>query len=522
MRPPVHERHELVLRFIREGNWEGAEKACQELTSKHPDFVLGWYLGAQIAVRRTGLSAALGVLERALALAPTHPPALLLKAQCLAATGRLTEAVAVAGIAQAHAPPEAAFWDALGQVLSRSGEQLRALTAYEEALRLTPGNARVLSNRAAVRALMGDLTGAEQDYDRVIALNPEDFEAHRARSELRPQTSERNHIAELTTALSRHKPAWRGEVQLRYALAKEHEDLGEHDKSYEQLKLGARLRREHMRYDIKTDVATVNWLREAFPEVIEPPAPDAAGPLFLVGLPYAGADHVEQLLARHPPLTAAGELDCFARALMEAVRRGSPGRLPSRREMIARSRSVDFAALGRAYVEKAQAARASGGRFIDRHPLNYLYCGLIRRALPQARIVHVSRTPLSACHAVHKTLSEDRYPFSYDLTELGQYYIAYRWLMAHWARTLPGALYELSYERLVADEQAEIRRLLQFCGVQWDDAAVDASLAPADALPPAKPVCIPAVSQWRHYETPLAGLRGQLTAAGIDVEQANP
>jgi tetratricopeptide (TPR) repeat protein len=527
VKPALHERHQEVLRLIRDGSWEAAQSACRELTDRHPQFVLGWYLAAQIAVRRTGAQDALAVLEKALELEPAHPPALLLKAQCLASLGRLTETVACAAIAREHAPPEGAFWDALGAVLSRAGQHQQALAACEEAVRLAPGSAKPLFNRAAVRRSLGELTGAEEDYDRVIAIGPAEFEAYRHRSDLRTQTLERNHVTELQAALDR-SPSWRGEVQLRYALAKEYEDLGEHEKSFEQLQKGARLRREHMRYDVKTDVATINWIREAFPD--PPPAASSSAtrhaPIFIVGLPSSGSTLVERILGSHPQVAAAGELDCFARALVEAVRSGSLGRQLSRREMVARSAQVNFAALGCDYVERARAAGAAPGRFIDKMPLNYLYCGLIRRALPHASIVHVSCLPLAACYSIHKTLFEDGYPFSYDLAELGQYYVAYRRLMGHWQRTLPGAIHELSYENLISDQLGETRRLLQHCGLEWDDACVELHLDPVavtteSASQSRQPPHVSPLSQWRHHETHLASLRAQLMAAGIEVEQGN-
>jgi len=522
MRPALHERHQEVLRCIREESWEAAESACRELTAGHPEFALGWYLAAQIAVRRRDLVDALAQLDKALTLEPAHAPALLLKAQCLAALGRTVQAVACAALAQEHAPPEAAFWDALGHIFSRANEHARALTAFEEAVLREPGNYQSLLNRAAVRRLLDDLAGAEEDYNRVIELSPFEFEAYRDRSELRAQTRQSNHVAQLEEVLAEHEPAWRGEVQLRYALAKEYEDLGEHEKSLEHLKRGARLRREHMRYDVKTDVATVNWISEAFPGPPPAPAPELCkdAPVFLVGLPCSGSALVEHILRSHPQVGWVGELDGFARALAEAVRRVSGARALSRREVVALSAGVDFAALGRDYIDRARAAGVTARCFIDARPLNYLYCGLIRRALPRARIMHVSRTPLAACYTIHRTLFGERCPFSYDLAELGQYYIAYRRLMAHWQRTMPGAIHEVSYDSMIVDQARETRRMLEHCGLEWDAACADPA-HPGAVVHELPASSLSAVSKWRHYEAHLAGLRAQLLAAGVEVEEAN-
>jgi hypothetical protein len=195
----------------------------------------------------------------------------------------------------------------------------------------------------------------------------------------------------------------------------------------------------------------------------------------------------------------------------------------SRRELVAASASLDFAALGRDYLERARSAGASGVRFTDKMPLNYLYCGLIRRALPNARIVHVSRSPIAACYAMYKTLFEDAYPFSYDLAELAKHYLAYRRLMEHWQLTMPGAIFSLSYEALIADQLGQTRRLLDFCGLEWQQACAQFHQNPlatttASAVQVRRPIYESSVAQWRHYEAQLADLSRELIGGGIRVD----
>jgi hypothetical protein len=141
--------------------------------------------------------------------------------------------------------------------------------------------------------------------------------------------------------------------------------------------------------------------------------------------------------------------------------------------------------------------------------------------LPHAKIVHVARRPMAACYAMYKMLFEDGYPFSYDFSELARYYIAYRRLMDHWHATLPGAIHQLSYEALVADQLGESRRLLKFCALDWEDAcaAFHSNPSPtttASAAQVRRPIYDSSVSQWRHYERELAPLRELLDAAGLE------
>jgi tetratricopeptide (TPR) repeat protein len=398
------------------------------------------------------------------------------------------------------------------------------LAAYDAAVALAPGNAHFLYNRAAVRRFLGQLAEAELDYDRVIALKPGDFEAYRNRSDLRTQTAARNHIVELERLVAGNLPHWRAEVQLRHALAKEYEDVGRYDESFEQLSRGASKRRQFMKYDVAADVATVDWIIEAFPSGPAGPDPTAAAdsPIFIVGLPRSGTTLVERILGNHSQMTSGGELNHFALSLVDAVRGPGPGAALPRRELVARSAGVNFADLGRDYLSRAKATVGTERRFIDKMPLNYLYCGLIRRALPHAKIVHLTRHPMAACYAMYKMLFQDGYPFSYDLDEIARYYIAYRRLMDHWHSSMPGAVFQLPYEALVTDQLGTTRRVLDYCDLPWEEACArheknEAAATTASAAQVRRPIYDSSLSQWRNYERQLEGLRRRLVAGGIEI-----
>jgi len=510
------------MRLIRARDWRAAEAACASFNRAYPQIAAGWHAASHVAMRLGRASEAAARNEQALELEPHNPTFLLRRAECLLALGQAAAAIEAAAAAQGHAAADPVTLDAIGGIYSKANDQARALAAYDAAVALAPGNPHFLYNRAAARRFLGQIHEAEIDYDRVIALKPTDFEAYRNRSDLRPQTEASNHVAELEALLAGPLPDWRAEVQLRYALAKEYEDLGRHPESFEQLLRGAKQRRAHMRYEVNTDVATVGWIIEAFPagpSRVDPRA-SAESPIFIVGLPRSGSTLVERILSSHSEIISGGELNHFALSLVDAVRRGSSAALP-RRELVARSAEVDFAALGHDYLARAKSAIGSGQRFTDKMPLNYLYCGLIHRALPNARLVHVSRRPMAACYAMFKMLFEDGYPFSYDFAELAQYYVAYRRLMDHWQATLPGVIHPLSYESLVADQLGESRKLLQFCGLDWEDACAlfhenPSATTTASAAQVRRPIYEASVSQWRHYERELAPLRALLDAAGVE------
>lgn len=462
-------------------------------------------------------------IAQALRMQPGNARLLLQRAQHLLMLGRGQEAREAAACALQSSPGDSALLDAIGTVLSRCNGQELAVVAYSQAIALSPHEPHFTFNRATVRRFLGDLEGAEQDYDRVISLRRDDYEAYLNRAELRTQTPERNHIHQLRSLLAAGVPHWRAEVTLRYAIAKEYEDLGEYERSFQHLHSGARLRRAHLRYDVGNDVSTVEWILDAYPGDVAAASSSGgskAAPIFIVGLPRSGSSLIERILGSHSKVSMGGELPQFALSVVAAVNRSGSAPPPSRQQLIAQSALVDFVALGQDYVTRVNAFGIKSDCFTDKMPLNYLYCGLIRRALPNARIVHVRRHPIAACYAIYKTLFQDGYPFSYDLQELGRYYVAYRRLMRHWSETLPGAILDLQYEDLVADPDQQIHRLLEFCGLDWEEACLDfhthtAPATTASAAQVRRRLYSTSVGQWRNYATQLAPLREQLKADGI-------
>ncbi|MDB6088719.1 MAG: hypothetical protein JWN85_1503 [Gammaproteobacteria bacterium] len=467
---------------------------------------------------------ALRRIELALARTPGNCLLLTQKARCLLGLGHVDQALSVAATARRDDDHDVVTLEALGAFYTIAKRESQALESYDRLLELSPQHPGALFNRAALRRITGDLAGAEADYDAVIRINPHDYEARYNRSDLRVQTHERNHVAELEALLGRTIPEWRGEAQIRYALAKEYEDLGEYEKSWAQLSEGAALRRRNLTYNVERDVQTVDGIRAAFA-----PRGAAAGegdpnpaPIFIVGLPRSGTTLVERILSSHSTVTAGGELEHFTTSLLEEIEAPEHRRSLSRQELIEHAARVDVRSLGRRYSQKTRALTGHRPRFTDKLPLNYLYCGLIHRALPRAHIVHVTRHPLAVCYAMYKTLFKQGYPFSYDLNEIGQYYVGYHRLMQHWHAIMPGLIHDLSYEQLIAQQASETRRLLEFCGLTFEEGclAFDRNPAPtatASASQVRRPIYNTSVSLWTQYADRLAGLRRQLQMAGVPV-----
>ena len=521
-RPGSAQLSAIVESRAAAGDLRGALGACERLTHECPDHAWGWYLAAWLLRKTRDPQRGLEAARRAYLL-EARERYLLEEAKCLFDMGQAGEARELAAVLAGRDLKDATLHDELGGFLNQIGDQRGALTQYTRASALAPSEARHHYNRAAVLRYLGDADGAESAFDAALRLRPDDCEAIHSRSKLRRQTPERNHVREIEAALIRVKdPA--GRVELCYALAKEYEDLGEYARAFERLREGAGLKRRQMSYDVATDLAIMERIAAVYGTGRCSAPTDSergAGVIFVFGMPRTGTTLVERVLASHPEVSSAGELSTFSLELTRLTQALPGPPLRTRRDFVDRSASVDFAALGEAYLRSARPYHDGRPYFVDKLPFNYLYAGLIRLALPAARMVRLERHPMDTCYAVYKQLFRDAYPFSYDLDDLGRYFMGYSRLMRHWDAVLPGAILTIRYEALVQDPEAEVRRLLAHCGLAWDGRCLrfhenQAASTTASALQVRRPIYTTSIGQWRNYSAELEPLRMQLEASGID------
>lgn len=457
----------------------------------------------------------LRLIARAFPGSPSDPRVLVQKAYAHAQLGQIGDALADA--ARARHGPLTDLWalDLLGNTFTLCHKPEQAHAAFAAARRIAPNRPDVLFNLATAAGFLGLTAEAEEAYDRVIAMAPDNAEAWLNRSLLRRQTRADNHVPQLLSALGGGALPWPQEVHLRYALGKELEDLGDHDGAFAHLARGAAVRRQHMRYAVAEDCAAMDHIAATHDaDWCAPARADrtVAAPIFILGMPRSGSTLLERMLGRHTQVQALGELPCFGQALIAAFR-DRMGRMPaSKAELIATSAELDPSALGAAYLAAVAPLRDARPRFIDKLPINFLYAGLIARALPGAMLLHIRRDPLDLCFAIFKTLFRDAYPFSYDLAELGAYHRAYRSLMDHWRRALGDRLVESDYEELVAAPRATLEALLPRLGLPFEDACLSpeqdrAGVMTASAAQVRQPIHAGSVGSATRYARHLEPLR---------------
>jgi tetratricopeptide (TPR) repeat protein len=385
-------------------------------------------------------------------------------------------------------------------------------------MRLDPNDPQAIYNAALSRLALGELDAAEALFGRVIALNPSDFDAWLNRSTLRRQTTGANHVAALRALLERLPDGHEGSVPLHHALAKELEDLGEYDASFAHLQAGASARRQRLSYEVADDEQAMQGIATRFADPMnDEPGHDSERAILVLGLPRSGTTLVDRIVSSHSQVASLGEVHALPFALMHTV---GPHR--DRADLIERSAHCDFELLGRRYVGALSGYGESAPRLLDKTPFNLLYLGVLRRALPKAKVIHLRRDPVDACYAMYKTLFRSGYPFSYSLQDVGRFTIAYHRLMAHWRRVLPDWFLDVDYESLVSDTEGEVRRILDFLGLPFEPACLSphkqsAPVATASAVQVRAPIHRESVQRWRCYERQLAPLAGKLREAGLPV-----
>jgi tetratricopeptide (TPR) repeat protein len=465
---------------------------------------------------------ALPFAERAVADKRACVPSHGLLATILLRLGRASDAAAVVARAAELPSGIADAYDGLAYVSTALGCLEQANALYRRATELAPHTPRFWYNLACSHRSLGRLAEAEAACDRSVASDPAQYPSYLLRSELRVQTPEFNHVEELQHRLAGAATDYRATMFLGYALGKELDDLERFDEAFRWFSAAARVRRSRLQYDVSSDEEKLRRIAEVYAgggaTADAGARPDGARDIdssqyiFIVGLPRSGTTLTERILTGLPNVRSNGETENFSRSLLAATAAGPL-------DIFARAAEAPADAVAANYARAANV-RASADKIIEKLPMNYLYLGAIARALPDARILAVRRSPLDSCFAMYRTLFGEAYPFSYDVTELTRYYAAYERLMNHWRGVLGGRLQEIVYEELVKDPHRVGAAAATYCGLSWSDTAVDiqrnaAVSLTASAAQVRRPIYGTSSGRWRHYRAQLEPLIEALRRHGV-------
>jgi len=508
---------------IKHKQYGSAEKACRELLVSYPQYQQAWQLLSQIQLMTKQPHEALHSINQILQFTPDDIATKLKKVKCLHVCSHFTQAKALALEVYALAPKDPELSGILGACLSSLKLYEQALQLYRDMLARGHKSASLYYNIATIERFLGNMPAAEVALNKAIALNPQDYEAIALRSDIITQKADKNHIKQLEQILAKGIEDPRNSVKVNYALAKELEDIGQYQASFRYLKAGADTRRKHMQYQAEKETQTIARVIETFNQSwVNSTAKGTSeqAPIFIIGLPRTGTTLVERILESHQQVTSAGELNNFATILVEQCQQLNSRQQVKSQDLVALSQQLNFDQLGQAYIDSIAELVPEDDILIDKMPLNFLYAGLIHQAMPKAKIIHLRRHPIDTCYAIYKKLFKSSYAFSYNLTEIANYYIAYDKLMKHWHSVMPGVIYDIEYEQLVKDAPSQTRQLLAFCDLPWQEQCLrfydnKSASTTASAAQVRQPIYQHSVAKWRHYEQELAPLIQRLKAANI-------
>ncbi|MFQ5785014.1 MAG: sulfotransferase [Alphaproteobacteria bacterium] len=510
----------LALALLQQGRLGEAEARCREALALDPGYVDGLNTLATILKDQGRLDEAIASLRRAVALRPDYAPAHNNLGNILKDRGDFDAALACYARALEIAPDYVAAEFNRGVALTGLGRLDEAEASCRRALALRPDDADAHNNLGNVLRFKGRLDEAAAAYERALELRPDFASARNNLAEFRKFEKDDPGFAALEALKGRDRLAPHEAISLRFALGKMYADIGDHDRAFANYREGNVLRAheaarqgrvfradEHARY---VDAVITTFGADFFARAASGGA-ESDRPVFIVGMPRSGTSLVEQILASHPQVYGAGELPEIGLIAGRIAGQTGSAYPVGAAALDATTRRR----LGEAYLERVAAAAGDARRVTDKLPANFLHLGLIALILPGARVVHCRRDPRDTCLSCYFHDFYQGNEFSNDLADLGAYWRDYRRLMTHWRETLPLAVIDVDYEALVADQEAESRRLVAFCGLEWDARCLDfhkteRTVRTSSTLQVRKAIFTGSVGRWRAYASHLAPLNAAL------------
>ena len=500
-----------------------AEQLLREHLKKHPTDVPAIRMLAEVAARLGRLGDAEALLERCLELAPGFSAARQNYALVLHRQNKTLEALAEVDRLLAEDPRNPGSRNLKAVALSRIGEYEQSLRVYREVLAEYPKQAKVWMSYGHALKTAGQRQESIDAYRASIGLAPNLGEAYWSLANLKTFRFDGTDIAAMRAQLERGDLSVEDRFHFHFALGKALEDAHDYATSFEHYAEGNRLRRSVVHYDADRTSAIVRRSRALFSGSFFSDRAGAgardADPIFVIGLPRSGSTLVEQILASHSLVEGTMELPdvtAIVQGLNDSRAHDAASRYPEVVQSLGRD---ELQALGARYLRQTRIQRkTSAPFFIDKMPNNWAHVGLIHLMLPNAKIIDARRHPLSCCFSGFKQHFARGQHFSYSLEDIGRYYRDYVELMAHFDQVLPGRIHRVIYERMVEDTETEVRRLLEYCGLPFEDGCLrfyenERAVRTASSEQVRQPIFRDSVEQWRNYEPWLGPLKVALGPA---------
>ena len=565
-----HDPHRIALKAYGKGDFAAAERIYAKLLRQVPGDFNALHMLGVIRARQGKFSEAEGLIARALRygqsaealsnhgnvlselgrheeairqfrhallIKPNSPEAEFNLGNALVKIERMDEAAKAFAAAIAAKPDLPGALQNHADVLRELGRHREAAVVLHRAISLSPQDPELRIRLGGILQESGDLEGARAAFEAALSCDPSATSAYYNWVRLAKVAENDDIVPRMEAqALAANTLAPKSRAMLAFALAKAYEDTGRYDDAFVSLLEANRLVRGSIDFDEAKSQQQCRRLREAFTAALldgrQGYGCKSDLPIFIVGFPRSGTTLTEQILASHPQIAGGGETSFLADLASAEILQigGSQGGsatigFPESLSLLPPER---FREIGELYVERLRRIAPEAHHITDKLPGNYLFIGLIRLILPNAKIIHVERDALDTCISCFaQRFRRDNVGYAYELGELGRQYRLYRDLMAHWRRILPpGGMLEVRYENLVENLEAEARRIVEFCRLPWDARCLDfhqtdRTVRTASVTQVRRPIYRTSLQRWRRYEKHLAPLIAAL-GDGLPEPGVNP
>jgi tetratricopeptide (TPR) repeat protein len=512
-----------VTDLLAQGRILKAEQLCRQFLLKNPHHTEAMRLLAEIGVRLGALDEAHFLLETGCELEPENTALRIDLIRVLSKRQRFEESLRQAEVLLASAPEKLQFQSLHAIELLQMGRYDEAIEGFDRILERLPGDAVTLTSRGHALKTCGAREAALQSYESATASPRGGGEAWYALANLKTYTFSESQICAMQDRIA-EKPPLMDQIYLSFALGKAFEDSQEYSTSFAHYQRGNQLKRAQLGYQRDSFEREVDaQIAEVTPDLFtraRSAGCDARDPIFILGMPRAGSTLLEQILASHSQIDGTRELPNIL-SLAQRLRRQTlaSGEPPGYPQVLRELDSTSLKQMGRDFIDQTRVHRGEAPFFIDKMPNNFRHIGLIKLILPRARIIDARREAMACCFSNFKQLFAEGQEFSYDLHDLGHYYRQYERLMDHWNQVIPGAVYRLQHEALLEDFEGELRKLLDYLELPFEDQCLrffetDRPVRTPSSEQVRQPLFRDAIEQWHNYAPWLESLKSALEDQG--------
>ena len=504
-----------ALSAINQRDYVAAHSACVTLIKHYGDDAEAYFLLGIVHIEILQIHKAVRLLNKSAELTP-DPQTYAYLTKCYALLGNMPAAVDAVSRCPVSSLDKPLALDTVGVSLSRVGLHEEALKYFKAALAKAPDNASFHYNFAVSAKFAGLFDTARQAFEQAIELKPDYYQAHYALSDLGGISDTNNHIERLSVLHAKTTDI-DGKLHLSHALAKEYEAFKEYDKAFNVLSEAKQAKRCQFTAVEQHYDAIFNWLQAQQPAVSSANQGDPSSqPIFVLGMPRSGTTLVERIITSHSQVASGGELQDFGLAVKELAK--TPSNQVLDLPTLQAAEQLSFAELGSRYLERTSFLLNNKKYLVDKLPFNFFYVGLIRRALPNAKIVCLLREPMDTCIGNFRqlfSLSSPYFAYAYDLESTGRFYKNFYSLVHHWQNLFPDNVRLQSYEELVTRPAEEIPALIDFCGLSWEAACLQveknkAPVSTASKVQVREAINTRSIGRWWQYAAHTAKLEALL------------